>query len=138
MYRPCRIELPEGWRRYTGVEDYYDPCQSDDESSDGEYGYCTECTEGVEKGSRVDLGIRSELVGRINGTWGFIWFRVPIHEYCLPSYLNNWYTENVIRDRSKQHYLVVSRSSRVLLLLEALGLLRDVAWPIVAAAYWLL
>jgi len=134
---PCRTELSETWYPYPGVENYYFPCQDySDDSSDEGFDYCTKCMEDLEQGRPVDLGIRSERIIHDDGTRGVQWVRVPIHVWCLPSYLS--YRSTMARDHGKQHHLVVSRSSQVLLLLEELGLPRDVAWPIVAVAYWLL
>lgn len=69
---------------------------------------------------------------------GSVWIRrlahLPCAEHCRLGRDSPWYTSSKLSECVNE----IKRSARVLLLLETLGLPRDLAWPITAAAYWLL
>jgi len=124
--RPCMKEL---WvvERYEGVKD----CKYAPNTG---YDRCIICMKDLSHGCPIDLCINSTYVWQGD----LLWYRVGIHVLCRDKYADEPYRPFTTRDSSKQHYLLVSRSSQVLLLLEELGLPRDVAWLIAGVACWLL
>jgi len=122
-------ELLEVVDRYEDIKNYrFHPMTGRDR--------CVACFEKFNDGSPIglDLGINPYY------NWGsrISWSRAAMHVICRPMGVIEPYGVTILHGRNKQHHLAVSRSSRVLLLLEELGLPRDVAWLIAGVACWLL
>jgi len=82
---------------------------------------CTTCDRPISKGSPLD-----EVLYNCYGEWR----RTEVHASCaIPRKKLDKFVP--IKDKAPN-------SGKVLLLLEYLGLPRDLSWPIVAMAYWLL
>lgn len=86
-------------------------------------GTCLYCLHEIDEGQSVGLGLFNDA-----GSWSRVW----MHAACAErgGLRGNW-NEAVAAIRCRH-------SARTMLLLEALGLPRDLAWPIAAITYWLL
>ena len=96
----------------------------------GSYMLCGKCREFLHKDIEIDL-ILFRCVG---GEWDGFWTRLWGHAQCGAQIeLEKRLECPTLRILNKQ-----TLSAQALLCLECLGLPRDLSWPIIAAAYWLL
>jgi len=117
---------------------------------DGSYGDCIECSEEVFARAKklvvVLMGVWRELPPYTSFFEGHIvWGRYPCHPRCAKRHARN-YAKSVIHrppreSTAKTEKRIIAKrfhSSQILLMLEELGLPRDVAWVIAGIACWLL
>ncbi len=83
---------------------------------------CNKCKHCLQGKPKVDMLLNYH--GQNSG-----WVRHWVHVECIQRYFQY---------NQKEPSQALHRAAHVLLVLELLGLPRDIAWPIVAGAYWLL
>jgi len=99
---------------------------------------CFMCGFVIGDGAEIDLAVRSHASSR--GPWFTAWSRELVHLECTAVYCKYHDGLQYVNtlDKYRNYRLVISNSARAFLLLMELGLPQDIAWPIVAGAYWLL
>jgi hypothetical protein len=96
----------------------------------GSYMLCGKCREFLYKDMDIDL----ILFRCIDGEWDGFWTRLWGHAQCGAQIkLEKRLERLTLQILNKQ-----TLSAQALLCLEYLGLPRDLSWPIIAVAYWLL
>jgi hypothetical protein len=100
------------------------------------YDLCHYCNDKMTMPIKRGMIYRDEELIKLRREWEFPWLRPYAHLSCLDRAMEEkmYFNEDYLYNFEK----IRNDSAQALLLLQELGLPWDVAWPIAAAAYWLL